>query len=150
MMEIHTCLDEITDTLKMLKDAVPADFHHQDIVKQDIVSVTIETNLRQGDLETELNGTKGDVTETESNEALSEWEESRIIDFKQERSGGLRLPRWRNMNILIFHIDLGARHVCRGDHVIGSTEGSMGEINSKSLVLCSTTASLVERATKKL
>ena len=26
------------------------------------------------------------------------------------------------MNLLIFHIDLGARHVCRGDHVIGSTE----------------------------
>ena len=82
-MEIHTSVDEITDTLKMLKDAVPADFHHQDIVKQDIVSVTIETNLRQGDLETELNGTKDNVTETEteSNEALSEWEEGRIIDF---------------------------------------------------------------------
>ena len=29
------------------------------------------------------------------------------------------------MNLFIFHIDLGARHVCRGDHVIGSTEGSM-------------------------
>ena len=25
-----------------------------------------------------------------------------------------RLPRWRNMNLLIFHIDLGARHACRG------------------------------------
>ena len=74
-------------TLKKLKDADPADFHHQDIVKQDIVTVTltttIETNLRQGDLETEVDGTKGDLTETEteSNEALSEWEEGRIIDF---------------------------------------------------------------------
>ena len=46
-MEIHTCLDEINDTLKKLKDADPADFHHQDILKQDIVTVTIETNLRQ-------------------------------------------------------------------------------------------------------
>ena len=36
VMEIHTSLDEIIDTLKKLKDAVPADFHHQDIVKQDM------------------------------------------------------------------------------------------------------------------
>ena len=103
-MEIHTSLDEIIDTLKKLKDAVHADFHHQDIVKQDTVSVTIETNLRkgevvkeqvvtltatietnfrQGDLETKEDGTKGDVTETEteSNEAFSEWEEGRIVGF---------------------------------------------------------------------
>ena len=92
-------------TQKKLKDAGPLDFLHQDIVKQDIVTVTIETNLRQGeavvneavvtltatietnlrqgDLETEVDGTKGDLTETEteSNEALSEWEEGRISDF---------------------------------------------------------------------
>ena len=37
-----------------------------------------------------------------------------------------------------------------GDHVIGSTEGSMGKITSKSPLLCSTTASLVERAKKIL
>ena len=102
-MEIHTSLDEIIDTLKKLRDAVPADFHHQDSVKQDIVTVTIKTNLRQdeavvkdqvvtltaaietnflqGDLEAKVDGTKGDVTETEteSNEALSEWEEGRIL-----------------------------------------------------------------------
>ena len=33
--EIHTSLDEIIDTLKKLKD------HHQDIVRQDIVTVTV-------------------------------------------------------------------------------------------------------------
>ena len=104
-MEIHTSLDDIISTLRKLKDADPADFHSQDIVKQDIVTVTIRTNLRQGeavvkeevvtltatietnfpqgDLETEVDGTKGDVTETEteSNETLSEWEEGRIFDF---------------------------------------------------------------------
>ena len=104
-MEIQKSFDEIIDTLKKLKDADPADTHHQDIVKQDMVTVitetdfrqgeavakegvvtlkaTIETNFRQGDLETEMDGTKGDLTETEteSNEALSEWEEGRIIDF---------------------------------------------------------------------
>ena len=69
-MEIHTSLDEIIDTLKKLKDAVPADFHHQDVVKQDIVTLTIETNLRRGDLETRVDGTKGDVTETETESAL--------------------------------------------------------------------------------
>ena len=42
-----------------------------------------QTNLWQGDLETEVDGTKGDLTETEteSNEALSEWEEGRNVDF---------------------------------------------------------------------
>ena len=84
-MEIHTSLDEIIGTLKKLKDADPA------IVKQDIVTATIETNFRQGDLETKVCGTKGDVTETEteSNQALSEWEEGRIIDFRPERGRGL-------------------------------------------------------------
>ena len=108
-MEVHTCGGEITGILTKIKDADPADSHHasldagkkQDIVKQDMVTVTIETNLRQGGavvkeevvtltatigtnfrqdyLETEVDGTKGDVTETEteSNEALSEWEEGR-------------------------------------------------------------------------
>ena len=74
----------------------------------------------------------------------------RDVVFESQEKAEDELSRWRNMNLLIFHIDLGARHVCRGDHVIGSTEGSIGEINSKSLVLCSTTASLVERVTKKL
>ena len=46
VMEIHTSLEEIVDTLKKVKDADPAGFHHQDIVKQDIVTVTIETNFR--------------------------------------------------------------------------------------------------------
>ena len=42
------------------------------------MTATIETNLRQGDLETEVDGMKGDVTETETeSEALSEWEEER-------------------------------------------------------------------------
>ena len=113
MNEIYTSLDEIVGTLKKLKDADPAASHQQDIVKQDIVTVTVETNLRQGDavvkedvvtltatiernfrqgdLETEVDGTKGDLTETEteSNEALSEWEEGRIIDFRPERGCGL-------------------------------------------------------------
>ena len=99
-MEIHTSLDEIIDTLKKLKDPVLADCHHQDIdtvtietnlwqgesiVKEEVVTLTatIETNVRQGGLETRVDGTKGDVTETEteSNETLSEWEEGRIIDF---------------------------------------------------------------------
>ena len=57
-MEFHTSLDEIIDTLKKLKSAVPAGLHHQDIVKQDIVTVTIETNFRQGDLETKVDCTK--------------------------------------------------------------------------------------------
>ena len=57
----------------------------QAVVKEEVVTqtTTIETNLRQGDLETEVDGTKGDPTETEteSNESLSEWEEGRINDF---------------------------------------------------------------------
>ena len=87
-MEIQTSGGEIIGIVKKIKDADPADFHHRDIVKQDIVTVTIETNLRwseavveekvatltatternlrQGDLETEVTGTKGDVTETEN------------------------------------------------------------------------------------
>ena len=69
MLEIHTSLDEIIDTLKKLKEADPAGFHHQDIVKQDIVTVTFETGEAV---------VKEDVV---SNEALSEWEEGRIIDF---------------------------------------------------------------------
>ena len=99
-MEIHTSLDEIIDTLKKLKDAVPADFRHEDIVKQDSVTVTIETNLRQGEAVVKeeavtLTATIGtnfrqDYLETEegrchrdgeNNEALSEREEGRIIDF---------------------------------------------------------------------
>ena len=82
MIEIHTSLDEITDTLQKLKDADPAGFHYQDILKQDIVAVTIETNLRQGELQTEVDGTLRSVTktETERNEALSEWEEGLISD----------------------------------------------------------------------
>ena len=46
-------------------------------MKEEVVTLTdtIETNLWQGDLETKV------ATETESNEALSEWEEGRIIDF---------------------------------------------------------------------
>ena len=45
----------------------------------------IETNLWQGDLETKVDGMKGDLTETErkSNEALFDWEEER-----QEQSRG--------------------------------------------------------------
>ena len=67
----------------------PSTFTVQNIVKQDTVTVTIETNLRQG--EAVVDGTKGDVieTETESNEALSEWEEGRIIDFRPEQGCGL-------------------------------------------------------------
>ena len=63
-MEIHTRLDEITDTLKKLNHADPADSRHasldaakkQDIVKQDIVTVTILTNLRQGEAVVEGGG----------------------------------------------------------------------------------------------
>ena len=47
-MEIHTGLDEIIGTLKKLKGADPADFHHQDTVKQDSVTVTIKTNFPAG------------------------------------------------------------------------------------------------------
>ena len=51
------------------------------VVKEEVVTLAaiIETNFRQGALETEVDGTKGDVTETESNAALSEWEEGRIM-----------------------------------------------------------------------
>ena len=46
------------------------------------LTATVTTNPRQGDLETEVDGMKGDltVTETESNEASSEWEDGRLID----------------------------------------------------------------------
>ena len=105
VMEIHTSLAEIIGFLKQLKDEVSADSHHasidaakkQDIVEQDIVAVTIQTNLRQGETEEkeevvtltatiQTNLRQGDLetevaTETESNEALSEWEEGRTIDF---------------------------------------------------------------------
>ena len=45
----------------------------------DMLTATIETDLRQGDLETGVDGMKGDLTETETkgNEALSEWEGER-------------------------------------------------------------------------
>ena len=36
-MTLSHDVDEIIDTLKKLKDADPAIFHHQDIVKQDTV-----------------------------------------------------------------------------------------------------------------
>ena len=89
MTEIHTCLDEIIDTPKKLKDAVPADVDHQDTVRQDIVIVTIETNLRQGEAVVkeevvtltatiETNFRQGDL-ETEVDD--TKWEEGRIIDF---------------------------------------------------------------------
>ena len=69
-MEIHTSLEEIIDTLKKLKDADPADSDHpsldaakkQHIVKQDTVTVTILTNLRQGEAEEQ----EEVATETES------------------------------------------------------------------------------------
>ena len=56
VMEIPTSGGEITGILKKIKDADPADSHHasldaakkQDTVKQDTVTVTILTNLRQG------------------------------------------------------------------------------------------------------
>ena len=97
-MEIHTSFDEIIGFLTKLKGADPADCHHasldaakkQDIVKQDIVLVTIATNFRQGEAEVKeevvsltasivTNLRQGEAvvkekvaTETESNEALSE------------------------------------------------------------------------------
>ena len=57
-MEIRSSLDEIIDTRKKLKDADPAESMSSKI----IVTVSIETNLRQGDVETEVDGTKGDLT----------------------------------------------------------------------------------------
>ena len=58
-MGIHTSLDEIIGFLTKLKDADPADCHHasldatkkQDVFKQDIVIVTILTDLPQGEAE---------------------------------------------------------------------------------------------------
>ena len=70
-MEIHTSLDEITDTLKKLKDADPADFHNQDSAKQDIVTVTTEMNLQQGEA------------------VVTEEEECRTIGFWPERGCGV-------------------------------------------------------------
>ena len=82
-METQTSFNEITGTLRKWKAADPADSHHQDLVQQDIVTATIKTNLQQSFLETKVDGTKDDLseTETESNEALSEWEEDRIFGF---------------------------------------------------------------------
>ena len=97
-MDIHTSLDEIMGFLTKLKDADPADCHHasldaakkQDVVKQDIVIVTILTNRRQGEAVVKeevvsltatfvTNLRQGEAeekeevaTETESNEVLSE------------------------------------------------------------------------------
>ena len=72
-MEIHTSVGEISCILKKLKDEVSAnvaDSHHAPLDaarKQEIVTVTIRTNL-QGEAEE-----KEEVaTETECNEALSE------------------------------------------------------------------------------
>ena len=58
-MEIQTSGGESIGILKKIKDADPADSHHasleaakkQDTVKQDMVTVTILTNLRQGEAE---------------------------------------------------------------------------------------------------
>ena len=43
------------------------------------MTATVETNLWEGDLGVEVDGMRGDLgeTETESNEASSEWEEER-------------------------------------------------------------------------
>ena len=45
--------------------------------KQETATVTIQTNFLEGDLKTEVDGMKGNLTETETenNEASSEWEE---------------------------------------------------------------------------
>ena len=51
-MEIRSSLSEIMDAMKKLRDAYPADVH-QDIVKQDIVTVTMETNLRRSEVKEE-------------------------------------------------------------------------------------------------
>ena len=106
-MEIHTRLGEIIGFLKQLKDEVSADSHHasidaakkQDIVEQDIVAVTIQTNLRQGETEekeevvtltatiqTNLRQCEAEekekvTTETESNEANS----GRVISRPKSR-----------------------------------------------------------------
>ena len=75
--------DDLADSLKA--DAEDRKIDHAPLVAATedeevaTLTATIETNLRQGDLETEVDGMKGDLTETEtkSNEALSEWEEER-------------------------------------------------------------------------
>ena len=97
-MEIHTGLDEIMGFLTKLKETDPADCHHasldaakkQDVVKQDIFTVTILTNRRHCEavvkeevvsltatIVTNLRQSEAEekeevATETESNEALSE------------------------------------------------------------------------------
>ena len=89
---------EIVGILQKLKDDMPADL--ADSLKADkedrktdhaplvavmeneevaTLTATMETNLRQGDLENRADGIKGDLTETEteSNEASSKWAEER-------------------------------------------------------------------------
>ena len=67
-MEIETSGGEIVGILTKMKTADPADSHHasldaakkQDIVKQDIVTVTILTNLRRSEAEKKGRGRDGD------------------------------------------------------------------------------------------
>ena len=78
---------EICGLLKKLKDGMPADLAEEDCktdhaplvaltknVEVATLTADDQTNLLQGDLETWVDGMKGDLTgtETESNEALSE------------------------------------------------------------------------------
>ena len=112
MLEIHSSLDGIIGAKKKLKDA-----------EQDIVTVTIETNLRQGDLETEVDGTKGDLseTETESNEALSEWEEGRINDFGPERASlCLRKRKQDDVSTSVLSVKVNEIQTLVGESSFGS------------------------------
>ena len=73
------------------------------------VTATIETNLWEGDLETGMDGMRGDLTqmETESNEALSEWEEERQKSRADElRSRSLlRRSSPQSMNVFLWPCD---------------------------------------------
>ena len=88
---------DLADSLKVDEEDRKSDHAPLIQAKEDgvaAVTATIETNLRQGEAETEVDCMKGDLgeTETESNEASSEWEEERQKS-RADELGSRSLPR---------------------------------------------------------
>ena len=86
---------------------IPADFQHQDIVKQDIVTVTVETNIRQG--EAVVKEQVVTLTATIDREELSgrvisrpRWTARRVMSPRRRRRATRHCQSGRRVGLLIF------------------------------------------------
>ena len=98
-------------------------------VKEEVVTLTatIERNLPQGDLETEVDGTEGDVTETETerNEALSE---QRRVELLISDGAVVRLRKRQMMSLRMqrgWACDAGIRRSRAGPHRLRAVVGAV-------------------------